>query len=369
MDSGMATISEAIAPATDHKLTPFVVHGWTRLAHTTGREAICLDVPMAKILEIAERGSRVRIQVAADPSEAVQSVPRSYPVVNLQRGESIGCGRALDRIQVAENWVCSNRRAVSILDSLWHEKVQKSPETQFDRCVYSAQGNAQGMSWKQSPRSANSWATGPGSPTPGLPAGLEIFVDAVDHANLATHIKVLSFGEESGQKAEFLLNQVRIPMATGRGINVVTIDLSRQEKVNHFSYDTAGHGKVANEQLTKWLNGLRDGILVLVALQGAGLEALEPESWAALQSCGATPRGDWLPGHGYALVGCKGGFALDEGQGPRAMAAGWIEGLQNLAAQVSQGTWGKNIPKSITDTQRGNKMPALYAGAGKLHNV
>jgi hypothetical protein len=326
---------------------------------------------LAQIQKMATRASRVRIQAAADPEEAVQSMPRSYPVLNIQRGECIGCGRALPLLEVADNWVCWSERSAVMLDTLWHEHVPRSPETKLDRCVYTADGNARGLQWKAVPPSATSWMTGPDSQTPGLPCGLEIFVDAVESS--ATHVQVMSAGiEEGGERVEFLLNNARIPMATGRGINVVTINVET-EKVNNFWYDTTGQQRqVANDQLTTCLNEIQPGVLVLIAVQGTGLEALEPKSVRALRRCGATLEGNIAEGQGgqgYALVSCKGGFALAESIGSRAVAAGYVEGLGHLADQVARGTWTKNEPQSATDTRRGNKIPALYKGGGTLHHV
>jgi hypothetical protein len=365
----------------------FPVPGWTRIAHSEARNAIVLDLPLQSVIKLAEGGTRVRIQRAGRPSDAVQSRPRTYPIENLRHGERIGCGRELRREDVDSTWICNNPNRCAILDCLWHAPIPPSGlDVRMDKCLYEAKENTKGLVWNAGCPISMPWdgqMSGPQKST-----NLEVFVDSVETRCL--HIKIVSVGANearmalnerqdyipmrhpgssaSVEKVEYWFNENKATIATGTGINICMID-PHSEKMVTFWYEARQAD--ANDRIVDLIEGRADGTLLLLGIKGSGLEILNDKAKEALRSCGCTLE-VFPAGQSYALIGCKGGFALDERIGAEAAnpgAAGFIQMCPGLGAQHNWAIDMKPESGNSKDTCKGKKMPPLYKGGGAMNHV
>lgn len=134
-------------------------------------------------------------------------------------------------------------------------------------------------------------------------------------------VRLVSAGFETGNAADFIVDGQRIELSGEwgrRGVNAVAIDPGTGQVLSRKVYDIWGNPAVENAQLAADLNGLSDGVVVLVALKDSGMENLEPATIQALQEVGSTISAPLGVREGYVLVGSKGGTALAESRGPRA---------------------------------------------------
>jgi hypothetical protein len=352
----------AVQAEKDELNMAMTVAGWTRIAHTERGKSVCLDLPIHTVRKLAEGGTRVRIQKAGRPFEAVQSKRYTYPITNIARGECIGCGRKVSREEVDLTWTCFNPNRCSIFDRLWHDAIPPSGnDTLFEKCIFDAKENTRGLVWKASAAVSMAWEgqDGPNS------SNLEVFIDNVEKPCLK--IKVVSTGFGADEKVEYWFNDNKARIATGNGINICMID-PYTEKIVAFWYESRQPD--ANDRIVNLLDGYPDGTIVLVGVKGSGMEMLNNQAKEALWRCGSTLEVG-IEGEGYALIGCKGGFALDERRGAEAAdpgASGLIQMCPGLGEQHNGANDIKPTPGNCKDTCKGKKMPELYKGGGSMNH-
>mmetsp|Transcript_15133 Transcript_15133/g.46939 ORF Transcript_15133/g.46939 Transcript_15133/m.46939 type:complete len:362 (+) Transcript_15133:32-1117(+) len=131
----------------------------------------------------------------------------------------------------------------------------------------------------------------------------------------ATKVVVVSAGHDSGDIADFFLEDRLVPVSGNddrRGLNVVVIDPGAGRLVSGRSYDLWGDPEAQNRALAADLRALPDGHVVLAALKDSGMENLRDEAIDALAGVGASIEDRLGFRESYALIGVKGGRALAE---------------------------------------------------------
>ena len=132
-------------------------------------------------------------------------------------------------------------------------------------------------------------------------------------------LTVKSAGFADGNFAEFYINDVRVELAPGRGLSVIVLEENGNVSEKHV-FDT-GFQASGSAPLAELLNGLPQGVGVLVASMDDASDNLTDLARTAIKSLGATRIDDLGYRGSYALIGVKGGPAVAEtlamtGDGP-----------------------------------------------------
>eukprot|EP00746_Dinoflagellata_sp_MGD_P137776 gnl/MRDRNA2_/MRDRNA2_71534_c0_seq2.p1 gnl/MRDRNA2_/MRDRNA2_71534_c0~~gnl/MRDRNA2_/MRDRNA2_71534_c0_seq2.p1 ORF type:complete len:238 (-),score=36.07 gnl/MRDRNA2_/MRDRNA2_71534_c0_seq2:96-809(-) len=129
------------------------IPGWTRLCHgdtvakeTTGSPLIW-DLPLEKVMSLAAKATRVRIQAKSDTEVAVVSKPDAYPIENLRKGNPIGYMRGLRKEEVADHW--ESEKSDMLPGRLWHTSFHWHRENhdKLELKVYHSCDNGGGIHW------------------------------------------------------------------------------------------------------------------------------------------------------------------------------------------------------------------------------
>lgn len=145
--------------------------------------------------------------------------------------------------------------------------------------------------------------------------------------------KVRSAGADSGNAAEFWVDNKKIEFEAGKGVNIVAVELESLCVVHKKTYDLAADADGCNKAIVDDLKGLPRRCMILVGVKGTGAEELNQEAWAALDTCGAIIN----QGHynkGYALVGTNFGAHVAEAREGDAVAEGDVPKAETEAELV-----------------------------------
>jgi len=147
-------------------------------------------------------------------------------------------------------------------------------------------------------------------------------------------VRVKSGGSVDGNTAEFYVDDVKVSMPTGRGMNLVLLGKDGSVLSTH-TFDT-GYQGLGSEPFAALLREMADGDVVLVAAKDDAYSNLTAAAKDALVGCGAIQVGNVSYRGSYALIGVRNGAALAEG----ASASG--SGAVELSAAVP-----RYVPASV----------------------
>lgn len=136
-------------------------------------------------------------------------------------------------------------------------------------------------------------------------------------------VKVVSAGHDSGNIADFFLDDVKLYIhgaSNRRGLNIVVIDPKLGRVVTAKTYDIWGNAVEENRRVASDLNAMPEGQIVLVALKDSGMENIDRGAIAALRKFGAEIEGSGSMRESYLLIGAKGDdLAMVEKQAHRVL--------------------------------------------------
>lgn len=136
-------------------------------------------------------------------------------------------------------------------------------------------------------------------------------------------VVVKSAGAEDGWSGSFTVNGQQLSIPTGRGMNVVVMNLDGSVKASQW-FDTCNNGEVGGRKssdLVVYLNGIAAGTPVLVSVFDEAQAALTEEARKAIMRLGAYQITNIEYRSSYALIGFQGGFALAEEMRKRGTGA------------------------------------------------
>ena len=139
--------------------------------------------------------------------------------------------------------------------------------------------------------------------------GIEKDITSLKKATASVDILIESFGRDDPfNSIKILVNGIDRSLDRNllrRGWNIVVVDKSSGKFESSVVFDTHGNSN-ASSDMAKFINNIRDGRIVLVAVSDEGTERLYDDGVAALESVGAIdPKNIGYRGS-LALVGYKG---------------------------------------------------------------
>ncbi|CAE8643523.1 unnamed protein product, partial [Polarella glacialis] len=152
-------------------------------------------------------------------------------------------------------------------------------------------------------------ASASGSGAVELSAAVPRYVPASVLEGMAVRVK--SGGSVDGNTAEFYVDDVKVSMPTGRGMNLVLLGKDGSVLSTH-TFDT-GYQGLGSEPFAALLREMADGDVVLVAAKDDAYSNLTAAAKDALVGCGAIQVGNMSYRGSYALIGVRNGAALAEG--------------------------------------------------------
>eukprot|EP00930_Biecheleria_cincta_P092853 TRINITY_DN8290_c0_g1_i1.p1 TRINITY_DN8290_c0_g1~~TRINITY_DN8290_c0_g1_i1.p1 ORF type:complete len:1880 (-),score=353.33 TRINITY_DN8290_c0_g1_i1:622-6261(-) len=132
-----------------------------------------------------------------------------------------------------------------------------------------------------------------------------------DSSMAPSNISVTSAGFQSGPRADIFVNGAKLPVVSGRGINVAVLEIDGALR-SFQVFDTSSNAS-ESQALATFLSALGVGDLVVVAVSSDAFGQLTPAARFAILELGAMLLDNLSFQAAYALIGIKGGQALAEG--------------------------------------------------------
>lgn len=180
---------------------------------------------------------------------------------------------------------------------------------------------------------------------------LLLFQAAVAVADL--DITVTSTSRSQGNQVDFEVNGKTFEIArTGRGVNLATVNIADGSLSSFHLFDTHADG---SEALVSFIDTLPAGTLVLMAVRDDAQSNMTRAAKDAIKTCGAQLIDSLSYRGSYALIGVKGGAALDEKTFP--------DGTIAVASATYSSKTSFNI--MVTSTSRSNGNQVVFEVQGR----